>query len=1026
MTFPFKNNSNRLVIELVLGTALAAGAVMVAMPVLAPGLGMWGHDLVAVMLLLLLTGPLVCWRTRRALSRPPDAGQAGRHPTRLPAQAAWRETDQLLATLSRHAIVTMTDRSGVIIEVNDAFCAISGYAREELLGQPHRIVNSGTHDKAFWSEFWQTLGRGETWRGETCNRARDGTLFWTDSIVSPLRGADGRIERYLSIRFDITPRKQAELELNKALASAERASCAKSDFLANMSHEIRTPMNAVIGLTRLLLDTELSLYQRDYLQRIELSATALLGVLNDVLDYSRIEAGHLHLEAVPLCLAEVLEKTRLMFASQAETKGLRLDFSLAADVPAVLQGDPLRLLQVIHNLVGNALKFTHQGSVRVSVACAERTEASVLLEVKVTDSGIGLTREQLDRLFTAFEQADSSTTRQYGGSGLGLSICKRLVEMMGGRIGVDTAFGVGSSFWFTVRLERSHEAPVALLDQSQPSASLRGARVLVVDDNPTNLLVAQNYLERLGLEVHNAVSGPQAIAKVGQTAFDAILMDLQMPEMDGFEATRAIRAMGQQLPIIALSASAMVNDQQAAQAAGMNAHVSKPIDPARLATVLTRWIPARATAAAPAPRPARDSEASGLARPRLLIVDDTRVNLIVLQGMLEDSYALSLASSGQQALDLLAHEPAPDLILLDVMMPGMDGYQVQAALKQQPATRDIPVIFITASGDGASEARLLQAGAVDFLHKPIQREVLRTRVRLQLDLAHQRLQLEALNQRLGLSLEEVRQAKQVMAQAHARELEISGIIQQQLLFGAPPAELDELQVACHSEASRGMDGDFYAFTRIGPDSFEVLTGDVMGKGMAAALIGAGVKNLYRKYFTELQTWGEQARPPSPAALVNAIHRDIAERLVALETFVTLTLLRFDRQTFSVTWVNAGHSPTLLARSGSGQVDELLGDNVPIGVLEHEVYQQHVTPFRPGDVLMLYSDGVSEAQDPHHHEYGKDRIVQLMHSQCRQGASPARLLQALLDDLRRFTHDAPASDDRTVIVVQAQAPGSRLA
>lgn len=188
MTFPLKNHLNRLVIELLLGTALAASAVLVAMPVLAPGLGMWGHDLFGVVLLLLLTGPLVCWRTRRVLSRSPAAGPGGSRQVLLQSQAAWRESDMLLATLNRHAIVTMTDRSGVLIEVNDAFCAISGYAREELLGQSHRIINSGTHDMAFWSGFWHTLGRGETWRGELCNRARDGTLFWTDSIISPLRG----------------------------------------------------------------------------------------------------------------------------------------------------------------------------------------------------------------------------------------------------------------------------------------------------------------------------------------------------------------------------------------------------------------------------------------------------------------------------------------------------------------------------------------------------------------------------------------------------------------------------------------------------------------------------------------------------------------------------------------------------------------------------------------------------------------------------------------------------------------------
>ncbi len=445
----------------------------------------------------------------------------------------------------------------------------------------------------------------------------DGTVHNIRALAAVHRSASGQAVRLVGMNWDITEQKQAESsilrinsQLEEAKAAAEKASAAKSEFLANMSHEIRTPMAAVIGLSDLLSDTALSALQSDYVRRINVSSTALLGVLGDILDYSKIEAGHMQIEAVPLRFEEILNKCKALFEVHAGSKGLALRFELDPGVPAVLIGDPLRLLQVINNLVNNALKFTKSGGVDVAVQCLGTTEREALVKVCVKDTGIGIPLAHRDKLFAAFQQADYSTTRKYGGTGLGLTISKRLVDLMGGEIGVESEPGRGSTFWFTVRLGLPHSSPMegneapqserSAVEPVQIAAPIRGARVLLVDDSLTNVLVTKAYLRKLGLEVEAAQDGQAAVDKAKQTRFDAILMDLQMPGIDGFTAARMIRAneVGRELgipevPIIALTAAATLQDEHAAEDAGMNDYLTKPVDLSNLASTLARWIPSR-------------------------------------------------------------------------------------------------------------------------------------------------------------------------------------------------------------------------------------------------------------------------------------------------------------------------------------------------------------------------------------------------------------------------------------------------
>ena len=383
-------------------------------------------------------------------------------------------------------------------------------------------------------------------------------------------------------------------ELDAARCAADAASRAKSDFLATMSHEIRTPLNGVLGLANLLAETTLDEQQRGFVDHIRGCGDALLALINDILDFSKIEAGRMELESIVYQPAELVRSVCDLFGARCLAKQLTLTVDLAPDLPAALRGDPGRIRQILVNLIGNALKFTERGSIVVSVA-READAEPPRLRMTVKDTGIGISPEAQAQLFREFTQADSSTTRRYGGTGLGLAICKRLSKLMGGEISVTSVLGHGSTFSFTVRAERAAEPSQERVAARGHDIALRaGVRILVVEDNPVNQMVARRMLQNLGATVEVASNGLEAVESVSSRSFHLILMDCQMPEMDGFEATRAIRRLPgetSRLPIVALTASAISGDEARCRAAGMDDYITKPISKPDLLRVLAQWLP---------------------------------------------------------------------------------------------------------------------------------------------------------------------------------------------------------------------------------------------------------------------------------------------------------------------------------------------------------------------------------------------------------------------------------------------------
>ncbi len=570
------------------------------------------------------------------------------------------------------SLIVVLDRKGCILRLNRAGEELTGYTQDELFGRPvWDIFLLDTEQEAVQAVFNHIRHGDIVPRFENHWRCKDGSLRLLDWYNAVLLDNEGEVEYVVSLANDITERKHYETRLQEAKMAAEAANRAKSEFLANMSHEIRTPMNAIIGLSSLALGDELSPKLKDYLSKIGTSAHALLAIINDILDYSKVEAGHLDLDTVPFSLQDVLANVSHLFTVKVAEKGLVFRVELASDVPDLLEGDPVRLGQILTNLVGNAVKFTESGEVRLQIRQTACSPGTSTLELSVQDTGIGMNPDQVERLFQPFTQADGSISRRFGGTGLGLSICRSLVELMEGSIRVDSTPGQGSRFTVSIRFAAPDQESESLPPPATPpawqtqaalptaSAAIRGARLLLVEDNAINQQVARETLERAGFRVVVAGNGEIALQTLNQEPFDAVLMDIQMPVLDGLTTTRRLRqdARWQNLPVIAMTAAAMTEDQQECLAAGMNDHVAKPFLPPQLIQTLEKWIPS-GQRPEPAPGPIRAMPESSLLPARLegFDVDGALQRLGGDQGLLIDvfrQFAEQFAGARQTLADLV-------------------------------------------------------------------------------------------------------------------------------------------------------------------------------------------------------------------------------------------------------------------------------------------------------------------------------------------------------------------------------------
>ncbi len=654
---------------------------------------------------------------------------------RLQRIAALEERYRLLFERNLAAVYSATP-DGRIVDCNDAFVRLVGcVSREEVLGH-------SAQDFYWQVADWETLitrlkEDGSINNTEYRMRRLDGTLTWGLENATLIQAADGDQWRIQGTIIDITERKLAEEEVNKAKEAADAANRAKSEFLANMSHEIRTPMNGILGMTELALDTNLTSEQREYLSMVKSSADSLLKVINDILDFSKIEAGKLELDLIDFSLRDSLEQTIKTLALRAHQKGLELVCDVSEEVPELIIGDPTRLRQIIVNLVGNAIKFTEKGEVVLQAELESHLEDGVGLHISISDTGIGIPHEKQELIFGAFSQADGSVTRKYGGTGLGLAISRQLVEMMRGRLWVESEVGKGTVFHLT--------APFALSKATIPSKpldqfSLAGIPVLIVDDNATNRRILQDMLTYWQMKPKLADGGRSALALLREAQasgniFPLVLTDAHMPEMDGFTLADQIRHDPKlaDATIMMLTSGGQRGDAARCKELGVAAYLTKPIRQSDLREAILTVLGSKSPGAEGQNLVTRHSLREMRRSLRILLVEDNAVNQRLTIRVLEkQGHSVGVAGNGREALAALErsnyHEF--DLVLMDIQMPEMDGFEATRAIREleKSTGNHLPIVAMTAYVMKGDRERCLSAGMDGYVSKPIQVEELFTAI----------------------------------------------------------------------------------------------------------------------------------------------------------------------------------------------------------------------------------------------------------------------------------------------------------
>ena len=641
-------------------------------------------------------------------------------------------TDALrLASAEQQAIFDMASsgialtKDRILLRCNQKLHEIFGWSAGGMVGKPTAIWYPDEAANAFGgsAEIYDAIWRGEPHRREQQLMRNDGSLFWARMVGNAVDRND-RSKGTVWVIDDITAERTATEEIRRARQLAEEAARMKSDFLANMSHEIRTPMNAIIGLSHLALKTELTPRQRDYLKKIQGSSQHLLGIINDILDISKIEAGKMVVEHIDFELERMLDNVTGLIVDKAAAKGLELILDVADDVPTRLVGDPLRLGQILINYANNAVKFTEHGEIAIGISVVRRGADDIVLRFAVRDTGIGLSAEQRERLFKSFEQADSSTTRKYGGTGLGLAISGQLAALMGGEVGVDSKPGVGSTFWFTTHLGLAGEYTphVCLL----PEPDLRGARMMVVDDNESAREVLGDLLRSMSFIVTALPSGAAAQAEIARAdaageAYAVVFLDWQMPVLDGIGTARAIRhrALAQQPHLVMITAYGRDELLKSAADAGIEDILIKPVTASLLFDTVLRVFgrqpgeQPRFDLAAPA------ADLTPIAGAHVLLVEDNELNQQVATELLELSgFVVDLAADGLVALDKVQRN-SYDIVLMDMQMPVMDGLTAAREIRKLPGLATLPIVAMTANAMAGDRERCIDAGMNDHIAKPI-------------------------------------------------------------------------------------------------------------------------------------------------------------------------------------------------------------------------------------------------------------------------------------------------------------------
>jgi len=624
------------------------------------------------------------------------------------------------------------DTAGNFTFFNDSMCRILGYSKDELMGMNNREYMDQENAKNVYEVFNRVYTTGKPTKGFDWEFIRKGgEKRYVETSVSLMKDAEGQPVGFRGILRDITDRKRAEEALHKAKV-AEEGSKAKSEFLAKMSHEIRTPLNGVIGMTELAMDTELDDNQRDILHTINTEANSLLGLINDILDFSKIEAGKLELEEIPFDLRGMIEDVANTIALRAEQKGLEFISYLSPDVPSRLIGDPGRLRQILMNLAGNALKFTNKGEIFIRAEMTEELGEKVKIRFLVKDTGIGIPKDKQRVIFESFTQADGSTTRRYGGTGLGITISKQLVELMGGEIGVESEEGKGSTFSFTVIFtKQTGQEPII----AKGEVDLRDLRVLVIDDNQTNRYILMEYLRAWGCLPVEVTGGKEALSILKDSIsskgpFSLILTDIQMPQMSGFDLARKIRKIKalKETPIIALTSAGRRGDGKLCADIGIEGYLTKPIrrDDLHMAIISVLGLSRARVDALPRLVTRHTLAEEGRKDVHILLAEDYPTNQqVAIRHLSKAGYQVDLAENGNQAVEAYRRK-AYDLILMDIQMPLMDGYEATREIRKletQPLN-PLPIIAMTAHAMKGVRERCLEAGMDDYIAKPLSRKKL--------------------------------------------------------------------------------------------------------------------------------------------------------------------------------------------------------------------------------------------------------------------------------------------------------------